>query len=347
MTKKLPGAEYAREENWHPYTKDYLHPKLEGDAFKDLCDEIREDGLDTPIILLDGKVLDGVARAKACVAVGEPLDFLRRPALPPRSRAVEDFYAEGSDRLQSNWEPEDWLRRMHGTTRVIHVARTKSTAEYDDVHDPGLIPAGQYQTMVADCPWDVDHATEKYPTMPVEHIMRMAQHRPTCWRADDTPNPKCRGCGVLKHTAANCHLYLWAINARLRDGLDVMEAWGFRYITQVTWNKTRGEGIRADGLVLPDHSGQGQGYRGTTEQILIGVKGRLPWRTSHFDTQFYAPRLGGHSVKPDEYFWPMVMRVSPGPYLELFARRLWSGLDASKGDAVWGNQAPKKGKAKK
>jgi hypothetical protein len=40
----------------------------------------------------------------------------------------------------------------------------------------------------------------------------------------------------------------------------------------------------------------------------------------------------------------MVMDVSPGPYLELFARRLWRDLDASKGDAVWGNQAPRKRK---
>jgi hypothetical protein len=59
--------------------------------------------------------------------------------------------------------------------------------------------------------------------------------------------------------------------------------------------------------------------------------------------------MGEHSVKPDEYFWPMVMDVSNGPYLELFARRLWHGLDAKKGDAVWGNQAPKarKGKTRK
>jgi len=314
----VPGAQYADPKNWHPLNH---YPHKEGVEFDDLCAEIAEEGRLRPggeIVLLDGLVLEGRARARACVELGIPIytqDFTDEPS-------------RGSD-------PAAWLRSLH---RGFRLPRTKDMREYDEVHDPGKIPAGQFQTIVADPPWDVDHATKQYPTMPVEAIKDMARHRPLCGgRAG------CKGCGVKQAAAENCHLYLWAINARLRDGLDVMDAWGFRYVTQVTWNKTRGEGIRSDGLVLPDHGGQGQGYRGTTEQILVGVKGHLPWRTSHFDTQFYAPRLGGHSVKPDIYFWPMIMQVSPGPYLELFARRLWKELDAKKGDAVWGNQAPKKG----
>jgi N6-adenosine-specific RNA methylase IME4 len=31
------------------------------------------------------------------------------------------------------------------------------------------------------------------------------------------------------------HLYLWTTNNHLLDALEVMEAWGFRYVTLMTW----------------------------------------------------------------------------------------------------------------
>ncbi len=335
MTKKLPGAEYARKENWHPATEIFGPPK------EDEIDRLRVLVRDAerqhkPIIMLGDKVLYGRSLAIACVREGFAIHWLEQ-------------YDE--DTTRHAMLVSDWLRQVHPDYKPPRSKGAKGTQEYDEVHDPGKIPAGQFQTIVGDPPWDVSHATAQYPTMPVAAIEAMGEHRPLCpyFNIATDPKAKCKGCGVLQAAAENCHLYLWAINGRLREGLDVMDAWGFRYITQVTWNKTRKDGVRADGLVLPDHGGQGVYYRGTTEQILFGVKGHLPARTAKYDTQFYAPRVGGHSVKPDEFFWPMVMRVSPGPYLELFARRLWRELDASKGDAVWGNQAPKarKGKAKK
>jgi N6-adenosine-specific RNA methylase IME4 len=47
---------------------------------------------------------------------------------------------------------------------------------------------------------------------------------------------------------------------------------------------------------------------------------------------FQWPR-GEHSEKPEE-FYAMVEQVSPGPYLEMFARRSRIGWD------VWGDEAP-------
>lgn len=43
-----------------------LFPMMEGEAFTDLVDDIREHGLREPIVLLDGEVLDGRNRLKAC-----------------------------------------------------------------------------------------------------------------------------------------------------------------------------------------------------------------------------------------------------------------------------------------
>jgi N6-adenosine-specific RNA methylase IME4 len=50
------------------------------------------------------------------------------------------------------------------------------------------------------------------------------------------------------------------------------------------------------------------------------------------DTRWFAWPRGAHSAKP-EAFLDLVERVSPGPYLELFARRARLGWD------TWGNEA--------
>ena len=64
----------------------------------------------------------------------------------------------------------------------------------------------------------------------------------------------------------NAHLYLWATNNFLPDALEVMKAWGFRYVTMITWMK--------------DRIGLGQYFRGLTEHCLFGIRGKLPYKKS-------------------------------------------------------------------
>lgn len=54
-----------------------------------------------------------------------------------------------------------------------------------------------------------------------------------------------------------CHLYLWATNNHLQDAFKVINAWGFEYITTITWMK--------------DRPGLGQYFRGITEHCLFAV----------------------------------------------------------------------------
>lgn len=108
----------------------------------------------------------------------------------------------------------------------------------------------------------------------------------------------------------NCHLYLWVTNNFLQDGLDVMKAWGFRYITKITWFK--------EGKI-----GLGQYFRGTTEDCLFGVKGKVPYKVEGGKRQqgvtgFSWPR-GKHSEKPEK-MRRMIEKVSYPPYVEIFAR---------------------------
>ena len=47
-----------------------LFPLIDGDEFQLLCDDIKKEGLNHPVILLDDEILDGRNRYRACVKVG-------------------------------------------------------------------------------------------------------------------------------------------------------------------------------------------------------------------------------------------------------------------------------------
>jgi len=126
-------------------------------------------------------------------------------------------------------------------------------------------------------------------------------------------------------TAEDSHLYLWVTNNYLASGLDVVRAWGFTYVTMISWFKTGRPGL-------------GQYFRGVTEHALFARRGCPPYRTlpsgkrAQGLTGFSAPR-GAHSEKPLQiHKWAEL--VSPGPRLEMFARSRRRGWDA------WGNEAP-------
>jgi N6-adenosine-specific RNA methylase IME4 len=114
----------------------------------------------------------------------------------------------------------------------------------------------------------------------------------------------------------DAHLWLWVTNATLHAGHHVMEAWGFSYRSCLTWIKPR--------------FGLGNYLRNSTEHVLFGIRGRAPIQFRSQGTWFWAS-MQEHSHKPEEIF-AIVQRCSPGPYLELFARRKQPGWH------VWGNE---------
>ncbi|SIE26527.1 adenine-specific DNA methyltransferase [Mycobacteroides abscessus subsp. abscessus] len=126
--------------------------------------------------------------------------------------------------------------------------------------------------------------------------------------------------------ADNAHLYLWVPTAMLPDGLKVMQDWGFRYTTSITWMKTRLDGE-------PDGSGVGFYFRNATETMLFGVRGTLRTLTAARSMpNVIAARRREHSRKPTEQYH-LIEQSSPGPRLELFAR------EARVGWVVWGDES--------
>lgn len=159
----------------------------------------------------------------------------------------------------------------------------------------------RYKTLIIDPPWDIDQkgnygAIRHYPLMTLEEIKAM----PIAGLTDPEGS----------------HCWLWVTNATLRHGYDVLEGWGFRPRSVFTWVKNR--------------LGLGQYLRGACEYALLGTRGKAPVKfRSQMNWGFFP--VQEHSRKPEE-FHKIVERVSPGPYLELFARRRQPGWD------VWGNE---------
>ena len=172
--------------------------------------------------------------------------------------------------------------------------------------DGGCMPK-RYRTICVDPPWP-----SPFGKLGVTHRANPCAHYPTVnldW---------IRALPVEAMSEARAHLYLWVLNSNVPDGWAVARAWGFRPLTMVTWCKTQ--------------PGVGKWFRTNTEHVLFCTKGKpLPRAEVPIATWFRWPR-GRHSEKPGA-FYDLVGRVSPGPYLELFARTQRLGWDS------WGNEA--------
>ncbi len=174
----------------------------------------------------------------------------------------------------------------------------------------------KYKTIYADPPWQFQNRTGKvapehkrlnrYPTMKLEDIIRLP--------IGDVADEK-------------SHLYLWVPNALLPEGLQVMEAWGFEYKTNLIWEKTRKDGE-------PDGRGVGFYFRNVTEILLFGIKGEKNRTLAPGRSQVNLIRAmkKEHSRKPEEFI-RLIEQCSNAPYLEVFARGDRESWD------MWGNQA--------
>jgi N6-adenosine-specific RNA methylase IME4 len=174
----------------------------------------------------------------------------------------------------------------------------------------------RFGAILADPPWQFQNKTGKVAP---EH-RRLARYR-TLSLAEIRALP------VEAAAADVAHLYLWVPNALLPEGLAVMQAWGFRYKSNLIWHKVRRDGGS-------DGRGVGFYFRNVTEIVLFGVRGKnaRTFQAGRRQVNLLATRKREHSRKPDELY-PIVEACSPAPFLELFARGTRPGWTA------WGNQA--------
>lgn len=162
---------------------------------------------------------------------------------------------------------------------------------------PDKKPTKKYTTVLADPPWPERGggkikrgADRHYSLMSIQEIETFLRRVPY---------------------ADNCHFYMWVTNNYLYDGLKILDHLGFRYITNIAWVK--------------DRIGLGYYFRGQHELLLFADRGQVKPLCHKEPTVIQAKRRK-HSQKPDEQY-TKIEAVSPGPYLEVFAREKRDGWD--------------------
>lgn len=162
-----------------------------------------------------------------------------------------------------------------------------------------------YELLVVDPPWEFklysEEGNEKsasahYQTMPIEEIKALR---------------------VGELARGDCLLLLWSTGCMIPKCLDVMQAWGFVYKTEIIWRKTTRSGkVR-----------MGPGYRARTmhEPILVGTIGNPHHKAfpSIFDGV-----AREHSRKPEEFYRLVEQRAPQLTFrADVFSRQQRAGWD--------------------
>lgn len=175
------------------------------------------------------------------------------------------------------------------------------------------LPVGLYDIIYADPPWKYDFSKDTkdsievhYPTMDLEDIEDM-----------EVPS------------SDNSVLFLWTTSPKLEEGLQVLNAWGFKYKSSMVWDKS---GIE----IGKNWISMGYWFRGQHEILLVGVKGKFspPKEDARFPS-IYREFKSVHSKKP-EFIYEMIEKMFPNEnhkYLELFARNKRENWTS------WGNES--------
>ncbi len=237
-------------------------------------------------------------------------------ATPSLPEGIEPMQSSRAQRLaelpwESLEEKIDQATKEVSQTRVEKEVRQEQQREENvqlvQTTTPLSAVPGTFQTLAVDPPWDWNdegdvsqfgRGRHEYAALTFEQLLEL----PVKDKADK-----------------NAHLYLWITNRSLPKGFALLEKWGFRYVTCLTWCKPS--------------IGMGNYFRGSTEHVLFGVRGSLSLLRNDLGTWFQADRGKRHSNKP-EAFYQMVETCSPGPWLEMFARG-----EARPGWITWGAEA--------
>jgi len=141
---------------------------------------------------------------------------------------------------------------------------------------------------------------------------------------------------IAKIADETCFLFLWVTFPNLKEGLDVIKSWGFKYATcAFNWVKRN---KKSDSYFV----GCGNYTRANSEICLLGTKGQCQKaRKSRSVRQICDARILGHSQKPLEIRNRIIELCGDLPRIELFARKPEGQLfedESFKGWDVWGNE---------
>lgn len=174
----------------------------------------------------------------------------------------------------------------------------------EEINTPPLPVGEHYSIIYVDPPWRYDFSEttsreieKQYPTMELKELKKLKIPSDT-----------------------NALIFMWATAPKLREALELMDAWNFEYKTHAIWDKQK--------------IGMGYWFRGQHELLMVGVRGDFspPKQKDRVSSVFRIPRTA-HSKKPDE-IRELISKWYPNhKKIELFAREQYKDWE------VWGNEA--------
>ena len=179
------------------------------------------------------------------------------------------------------------------------------------------IPPLQFKVMHADPAWTFETYSAKgqgkspqqhYDCMTMEELIQLKDDLNMDFIMD--PNSIC---------------IMWATWPMLPQALQLMKAWGFKYVSGGSWEKQSKHGKL--------HMGTGYYFRSGSELFLLGKRGD-PGLPKKAQRNCITAPIREHSRKPDQIY-DMIEAMYDGPYLDLFSRQDRPGW------LPWGNEAGK------
>ena len=123
----------------------------------------------------------------------------------------------------------------------------------------------------------------------------------------------------------NCILFMWVTFPLLKEGFEVIDAWGFTYKT-VAFNW-----VKKNKKTNSWFWGLGYWTRANAELCLLATRGTIKRQSASVHQVIDTP-IEKHSKKPDIVRDKIVELVGDLPRIELFARETADGWDS------WGNE---------
>lgn len=217
--------------------------------------------------------------------------WCRKKAITHYIRQDNEWHSIGFWCINCN-KPVDPVKRA---PPVIH---KMEIIDFLNAHKKG------YDVILADPPWKYADGSA------TPQGRRVSMHYRTMDMADLSQLP------VEDITNKRSILFLWAPPPKTPDAMKVIDAWGFTYITKMTWVKTSQSGNVALGL--------GNYARATMEDLLIARKNDFPMPKTKFPSTFFALRTD-HSRKPERSYEIIENMYPDASRIELFARYVYPG----------------------
>ncbi len=334
-----------------------LFPLIDGDEFKLLCEDIKKEGLNHPVILLDDKILDGRNRYRACIEVGiepryeqfkgdDPLAFVLSENLHRRHLTASQRAALAAEVANLD------INSFRGNQHTAKLREATSNKEASDMFQVGQRYVEEAKAIKERYPSKfrelktgkktiqqakreiIKENVKEQPDLPTDKYRVIYADPPWSYGNDYTkamkgstrpedhyPTMSIEEIGRLQVpeiAAENSVLFIWTTSPLLEDCFRVIRMWGFNYKTSFIWNKVK----------------HNFGYYNSVrhEFLLICTKGScLPDNSKLFNSVQTIERTE-HSKKPNEFREIIDTLYISGKKIELFSREAVEGWD------VWGNQ---------